>query len=87
MYGLLLLATDNDVVAEVFFGLVLGSPLVFGTAWALGWLVRRRRGANRADGGEYMIATIGNVLMAYGFVLSVLMWAYIVWASRGMEDF
>ena len=82
-YALLVLYLER-VPEVVFLGLFVGSPVVFGSAWALGWLVRRRRGANRPDGGEYMIATLGNVLMGFAFVLSVLMWVLILWSSRGM---
>jgi hypothetical protein len=84
-YGLLL-ADDGAVPDAVLFGLVLGSPLVFAAAWALGWSVQRRRGAVRADGSEYLIATVGNVLMGFGFVLSVLAWLLIWWFGHTVGD-
>lgn len=86
MYGLLLWVDDDLTPDVLFFGIVLVSPMIFGTAWTLGWLVRRRRGATRPDGSEYLTATVGNVLMGFGFVLSVLMWIAILWLGHTIGD-
>ena len=58
--------------------MLIGSPLLFGAAYALGWRVSRERGTTRPDGSEYVIATLGNVLMGFGFVLSLLLWGAIL---------
>lgn len=85
VYGLPLFV-DESVPGDVFLGFVLGSPLIFGTAWALGWWVERRRGATRPDGSEYMIATLGNVLMGSGLLFSVVFWVYIAMALHSLPD-
>ena len=54
--------------------MLIGFPLLFGAAYALGWWVSRERGTTRPDGSEYVVATLGNVLMGFGFVLSLLLW-------------
>ena len=58
--------------------MLIGSPLLFGAAYALGWWVSRERGTTRPDGSEYVVATVGNVLMGFGFVLSLLLWGAIL---------
>ena len=86
LYGMAVLV-DTRLPEMVFTGLVFGSPLIFGPAWALGRWVSRRRGATRPDGSEYMLATLGNVLMGFGLAVSCTLWIAIVWSAlRGLPD-
>ena len=72
-------------VAVIGVVMLIGSPLLFGAAYALGSWVSRERGTTRPDGSEYVVATLGNVLMGFGFVLSLLVWGAIIFA--GARDF
>ena len=65
-------------VAKVIGVAMVIAPLLFGAAYALGWWVSRERGTTRPDGSEYVVATLGNVLMGFGFVLSLVLWGAIL---------
>ena len=68
---------DADVMGVA---MLIGS-LLFGVGCALGWWVSRERGTTRPDGSEYVVATLGNVLMGFGFVLSLLLWGAITFVG------
>ena len=68
-------------VEEVGFAMLIGSPILFGAAYALGKWVSSERGTTRPDGSEYVVATLGNVLMGFGFVLSLLLWGAITFVG------
>ena len=71
---------EHGVVDVIGVALLIGS-LLCGAGYALGWWVNRERGTTRRDGSEYVVATLGNVLMGFGFVLSLLLWGAITFGG------
>jgi len=79
--GMKWLAPEYGVAELIGVAMLIGSPLLFGAAFALGKWVSRERGTTRPDGSEYVVATVGNVLMGFGFVLSLVLWGAILFAG------
>ena len=78
--GVTWLDPEYGVADEIGVALLIGS-LLCGAGYALGWWVSRERGRTRPDGSEYVVATLGNVLMGFGFVLSLLLWGAILFGG------
>jgi len=85
--GVTLLDPEYGVADVVSLAMLVGSPFLFGAACALGWWVSKERGPTRPDGSEYVVATLGNVLVGLGFALSLLVWGAIMWLNYGLRDF
>jgi hypothetical protein len=71
---------EYGLADEIGAAMLIGA-LLCGAGYALGWWASRERGTTRPDGSEYVVATLGNVLMGFGFVLSLLLWGAITFGG------